>query len=131
MTPARAGQIRRRLANPRLEWARSVVNAARARCLRTGMPFEITLAYVMTLDLPDRCPVFPAVTLDYGPKQHKGGADNAPSLDRIDNRRGYVSGNLRVISKRANRLKGDATPEERELLAIDARQCSETETPRR
>lgn len=32
---------------------------------------------------------------------------NSPSLDRILPRVGYVPGNIRVISDRANRLKGD------------------------
>ena len=36
-------------------------------------------------------------------------ADNAPSIDRIDNNRGYVSGNVLVVSNRANLLKNAAS----------------------
>ena len=35
-----------------------------------------------------------------------------PSIDRIDNTKGYVPGNVIVMSHRANKLKGDATKEE-------------------
>jgi hypothetical protein len=36
----------------------------------------------------------------------------SPSLDRIVPELGYVKGNVRVISDRANRIKRDATLEE-------------------
>jgi len=42
--------------------------------------------------------------------------DAAPSIDRVDNSKGYVPGNVRIISWRANRLKNDATVEEMELI---------------
>jgi hypothetical protein len=41
---------------------------------------------------------------------------NSPSLDRIDNTKGYVPGNVWVISWRANDLKRNATLEELKLL---------------
>lgn len=44
------------------------------------------------------------------------GTETAPSLDRIDSSKGYISGNVKVISKRANAIKNDATLEE--LLLI-------------
>jgi len=42
--------------------------------------------------------------------------DNSPSLDRLDNTKGYIKGNIVVISNKANRLKGDATLQELERL---------------
>jgi hypothetical protein len=43
--------------------------------------------------------------------------DNSPSIDRFDNDLGYVHGNVRVISNRANRLKSDGTKEEHLKIA--------------
>lgn len=39
------------------------------------------------------------------------------SLDRIDNSKGYVPGNVQIISWRANRLKSDTTLEEMKAFA--------------
>lgn len=41
---------------------------------------------------------------------------NSPTLDRVDNSLGYVPGNVRVISNKANRQKGDLTRAEVERL---------------
>lgn len=35
--------------------------------------------------------------------------DGSPSLDRLDCRKGYVRGNVEVISWKANRIKSNAT----------------------
>ena len=34
---------------------------------------------------------------------------NGASIDRVVNTLGYIKGNVRVISRRANRMKGDST----------------------
>jgi hypothetical protein len=39
------------------------------------------------------------------------------SLDRIDSSKGYIKGNVWVISLRANRIKNDSTPQELRLIA--------------
>lgn len=55
--------------------------------------------------IPEFCPVL-GIPLEMGTRKAK---DNSPSLDRVDSSKGYVKGNVRVISWRANRLKSDAT----------------------
>lgn len=52
---------------------------------------------------------------------YKKATSNSYSIDRIDSSKGYVKGNVWVISKRANTLKGDATLEELELLVVNLR----------
>ncbi len=63
------------------------------------------------IHIPKHCPVF-GIKLQF----HKGGHGrrygNTPSLDRIDNSKGYIPGNVKVISFRANRIKSDATKQE-------------------
>jgi len=66
--------------------------------------------------IPDVCPIL-LVPLE------KYNKNRAPSLDRIDNSKGYIKGNVRVISNRANIMKGDMSLEDIErLLAYTKRE---------
>lgn len=73
---------------------------ARMRAARRGREFTLDPEDIM---IPERCPV-----LNVPMKR--------PSIDRMDNSRGYVKGNIRVISTRANLLKNNAA--EWELQAV-------------
>jgi hypothetical protein len=92
-------------------WTRRAIGRARGRATANGLPFGITAGDIV---LPKLCPVL-GIALVLGDRYS---SDNSPSLDRIDPARGYVRGNVAVISQRANRLKQDASPAE--LLAIVA-----------
>ena len=88
---------------------------ARHRAKRKGLAFTITAD---SIDWPEFCPVFGSRLLydDLPPTEPSVGLD-IPSIDRLDPAVGYVPGNCRVISWRANRLKSDASiPELRALL---------------
>jgi hypothetical protein len=89
----------------------------KARCKHLGgsIPFDLAPADV---EYVTHCPVL-GTELDYLSRQsHRGMvADHAASLDRIIPERGYVRGNVKVISWRANRLKGDATVEEMHAMS--------------
>ena len=67
------------------------------------------------MPLIETCPVL-------GIPLYSDGRDNqnAPSLDRFIPSLGYVKGNVFVISRRANVLKGDATIEEVKKTYISA-----------
>ena len=65
------------------------------------------------LKIPNECPVLNIPIYREAIKGgKKGPKQNSPSVDRIDNNKGYIKGNIQVISHRANTMKGSATPEE-------------------
>lgn len=92
--------------DPRLQ----MLAGARLRAKQRSLLFDIELN---DIQIPVVCPITNE-TLSVG---EKGSHDNSPTLDRIDNRQGYVKGNVAVISKRANTLKGNFTFEEIKRLA--------------
>ena len=71
---------------------------ARKRARQQGLEFSISRQHII---VPSECPVLGIPILIGGPR-----SEHSPSLDRIDPARGYVPGNIRVISDKANRLKG-------------------------
>ena len=65
------------------------------------------------LKIPNECPVLNIPIYREAVKGgKKGPKQNSPSVDRIDNNKGYIKGNIQVISHRANTMKGSATPKE-------------------
>jgi hypothetical protein len=89
---------------------RSLVNTARRRAKAKGIEFSITPA---DISVPTHCPVL-GIELRRG----SGGFNpTSPTIDRIDSSRGYVRGNVVVVSWRANKIKGDATKDELAALA--------------
>ena len=89
-------------------WKRRTLNSARHRAKKRGMEFNITVDDII---IPQVCPVLGIkLQVNNGVATRKNG--DSPSLDRINNALGYIKGNVRVISARANHLKSDATIEE-------------------
>lgn len=82
---------------------------AKTRANSQGIPFTIQLS---DIEIPEFCPVL-GLKLEFGEMSRR---NNSPSLDRVDSSRGYVPGNVAVISWRANRLKNDGTAEEFQKL---------------
>jgi hypothetical protein len=82
---------------------------AKTRAKKRGMQFTVQLADL--LPPPTHCPVF-GVLINYDGPKHKLREPNTPSIDRLDNNLGYIAGNVRVISLRANILKNSASLEE-------------------
>lgn len=81
----------------------ALLERARERAARLGLPFNLHRRDVV---VPPVCPVL-GVPLATSSQRSSG----SPSLDRIRPALGYVRGNVRVISDRANRLKGACTQE--------------------
>lgn len=90
-----------------------LLSRAKGRAKKRNIPFNLTIEDII---IPDLCPVLD-VKLDKSSDHTE--RDTSPSLDRIVPSLGYVKGNVRVISHRANMLKNNATVEEMELVLAD------------
>ncbi len=82
--------------------AERMLHTARARAKREGWNFNLTID---DIQIPSACPVL-GIPLEVGRGKARR---HSPSLDRLDSSKGYVRGNVRVISWRANDLKRDGT----------------------
>lgn len=78
---------------------------AKKRAKLKGLDFDLTKEDII---IPEFCPILGIKLV----RADKGFAENSASLDRIDNNRGYTRDNVRVISLRANKMKGYATLDE-------------------
>ena len=84
---------------------------AKYRAAQKGREFIITKEDIV---IPERCPLLGIPLVCHRGKGSQQG--NSPSLDRIDPTKGYIKGNVWVISNRANTLKNDATLQELKTL---------------
>lgn len=88
---------------------RQMYNSAKARAVKKDIDFNITQQDILNVfPIDNKCPIL-GVTLIIN-----GTVFNplSPSLDRIDNTKGYIKGNIAVISHRANILKRNASIDE-------------------
>ena len=85
------------------------LNVKKAQAKRSGIEFDITFEDINWIS---HCPVL-GIELGYF---NSISLDNSVSFDRIDPSKGYVKGNVEILSMRANRLKSDGTVEEFQAL---------------
>jgi hypothetical protein len=91
---------------------KAMLQRVRARARRKKYEFNLELIDIL---IPEVCPIL-RINID---KIVTGLPRNdSPSLDRIDNTKGYIKGNVMVISHKANAMKHNATPEELIKFAI-------------
>jgi hypothetical protein len=83
--------------------------SARTRAAKAGIQFALRQE---DIQIPTTCPVLGIPIVIGGECK-----DNSPSLDRVDNSKGYTRENVAVISWRANSLKKDGSAEEHERIA--------------
>lgn len=88
--------------------------AAKKRGKEHNIPFTITQDDIKMVEY---CPVL-GLKLLYGGNKHEVTFQNAngASLDKVIPELGYVPGNVRIISFKANRIKNDGTAEEHRLV---------------
>ena len=86
--------------------------SARARAGLKRIPFSLKIEDIV---IPEFCPIL-GIRLERGAGSH-GAKDTSPTLDRIIPKRGYVKGNVHVISRRANMIKSCGTLTEHLAIA--------------
>lgn len=73
------------------------------RAKERNLPYDLELTDIV---IPEVCPLLGvSLVRDFSDRSA------SPSLDRVDPKKGYVKGNVRVISMKANRMKQDVTLE--------------------
>ncbi len=85
-------------------------NAAKSRAVKKNIEFNITIE---DIHIPEFCPVL-GIKLEFACERV---SHYSPTLDRIDNSKGYTKGNVMVISWKANSIKNIGTAEEHEKIA--------------
>lgn len=97
-----------------------LLGAARARAKKYGIELNIE---EKDISIPEYCPLLGIkISIADGKKTSKA---NSPSLDRIDSTKGYIKGNVWVISHKANTMKSNSTFEEFSMMATNWKKCME------
>lgn len=103
---------RERAANPIVYAARAMFCRAKQRAHERDLGFDLTIEYLVDICV-DTCPVFD-IPLRYDGLRK---TDDSASLDRFFPERGYVRGNVFVISSLANSIKNKGTSTQVQLVA--------------
>ena len=91
--------------------AKMLLANAKRRALTLGKECNITIEDII---IPTKCPYLnKPITNIIG----KGNVPTNPTVDRIDNTKGYIKGNVRVVSMQANFMKNKATVEQLIIFA--------------
>lgn len=85
--------------------AEYILNRTRSRAKDRGIEFDLECDDIV---IPETCPIL-KIPLIFS---EEGRNDNTPSIDRVNNTLGYIKGNIRIISWRANWLKRNLIVEE-------------------
>lgn len=88
---------------------------SKERARRDDIPYTLLLEDIP--EIPENCPIL-GIKLKSNTAQ--GACPTSPSLDRIVPSLGYIPGNVRIISWRANSLRNNGTADELMAVAIDA-----------
>jgi hypothetical protein len=89
---------------------KAILISIKSRAKKTNVEFSLTEE---DISIPELCPILKIpIKKQYTNKGKTGPRRNSPSVDRIDNTKGYIKGNVHVISNQANIMKSSATPQE-------------------
>jgi hypothetical protein len=85
---------------------KAILFRAKQRAKQKDFEFNLDSSDIV---IPLRCPI---LDIEIIRNKNTSTKVNSPSLDRIDNTKGYIKGNIMVVSNKANTMKNNATPEE-------------------
>lgn len=89
---------------------KAILISVKSRAKKANIEFSLTEE---DISIPAFCPILNIpIKRQYTNKGRTGPRSNSPSVDRIDNTKGYIKGNVHIISNQANIMKSSATPEE-------------------
>lgn len=89
---------------------RSKFRSKKYQALANGNSWDLDFG---DLNWPTHCPVL-GIELDYFAEFRQ---ENSPSFDQTEPGKGYVRGNVQIVSWRANRLKNNGTADEHRRIA--------------
>lgn len=98
---ARIAKARWKQKDPKRAWAVYATGGAKTRAKAKGLLFDLTSPYLLSIT-PDTCPVFGTPFVFVGNKTIQ---PESATLDRLDPAKGYVRGNVIVMSMKANTIK--------------------------
>lgn len=109
--------VKKRKAHQSKEWARNnpekyMIIQARSNAKARGIEFTITKD---DIDIPAKCPLLGIEIIRN--VFSTGRPDNMISIDRVDSDKGYIPGNVKIISFLANKIKTNATPDQIKRMA--------------
>lgn len=87
---------------------------AKTRAKKLGLAWDLSFEDVV---VPETCPLL-GIPIRFSTRKEDS-IDHSPSIDRLDNTKGYTKDNVWVISWRANKIKNDATISELKLLTAN------------
>lgn len=89
-----------------------MLHRAEERAKKYGYEFNLTKEDIV---IPDKCPLL-EVPFVLG---KKGDYEYTPTIDRIDNNKGYTKDNIQIITKKANSMKNSASFEELKIFCTN------------
>ena len=93
------------------EHIRVLLRDARHRAKKRNITFSLTIEDIKKIVIK-KCPIL-GMKLKIGMDNWQ----NSPSLDRIDNDKGYIKENVIMVSHMANSIKNQATPDQIQKVA--------------
>lgn len=84
-----------------------ILDGVRSRANIKGIEFNLEISDII---IPEKCPVLGIPLIPFS------SSSNSPTIDRFYPEKGYVKGNIFIISRKANTMKLNASIEEVEML---------------